>query len=388
MIRLNSDAGRELAEVVMALADADRLSRGRTYQRKGKARVVSVEPGVAEVEVLGTADSPYRVVVATRPAGDNARAAAELDPAAAVPAPGDVALSCDCPDWGDPCKHGVAALLQLACDVDDDPSVLLRWRDLEDVVAPAPPGTGPLVDPDPPTAPDDGWDDEVDGGTVRPLRRRSRSSPGDEVAGPVFGAGLGPGAEPDDPVWDELVSDDLDDPDAARGRGRRPSGERVEPEVPDRGDAVAALRRLMGPRARSGPLGATPRTTGSGTPAPDGHVEGQPPGAGSLSGASGERLSHSRAELERLRRRLADRLVDPESLVPTFGGPVDADDEPVGALGAFLAGPAPDAIAPPPPLEEVPLDAFRRVRIMVEQLDAAPVLADAVDTVAEHWLSR
>jgi hypothetical protein len=47
-----------------------------------------------------------------------------------------------------------------------------------------------------------------------------------------------------------------------------------------------------------------------------------------------------------------------------------------------------DGESPVRPLAEPPLEAFRTVRIMLENHDAAPVVADAIDTIAEHWQSR
>ena len=39
-------------------------------------------------------------------------------------------------------------------------------------------------------------------------------------------------------------------------------------------------------------------------------------------------------------------------------------------------------------LEEVQLEAFGSVRILLETQDAAPVIADAINTIADHWLGR
>ena len=37
-------------------------------------------------------------------------------------------FDCTCPDWDDPCKHGVAVLTELAERVAYDPSLLATWR--------------------------------------------------------------------------------------------------------------------------------------------------------------------------------------------------------------------------------------------------------------------
>jgi hypothetical protein len=36
--------------------------------------------------------------------------------------------TCTCPDWDDPCKHGVAALLALAAELSARPEFLVAWR--------------------------------------------------------------------------------------------------------------------------------------------------------------------------------------------------------------------------------------------------------------------
>jgi prophage tail gpP-like protein len=40
------------------------------------------------------------------------------------------------------------------------------------------------------------------------------------------------------------------------------------------------------------------------------------------------------------------------------------------------------------PLGEMQLDAYGRARIPVEDVNAAEVIADALESVAEHWLKR
>ena len=36
-----------------------------------------------------------------------------------------------CPDWATPCRHEIAALLQLLKECEDDPNVILKWRGIE-----------------------------------------------------------------------------------------------------------------------------------------------------------------------------------------------------------------------------------------------------------------
>lgn len=241
MSRLQTDAGQELAELAARLAEGQRLSRGRRYQRQGHVVDLDVSPGLVTASVVGSRSDPYEVSIACKPANENERQAAAHDVTGAIPRLIDVAFTCICPDWGDPCKHGIAVLLELAREVDDDPALLLGWRGIDDVVAPPPPGTESL------------------GIHAGPSPAADPAAVGSRVAGSLVAASdLGPAEEPED-------------------------------------SALAAF----------------------------------------------------------------------------FHGAVP--DEPTGLVS---------------PLDEVQLDAFRRVRIPLEQVDAAPVFADAIDAIAEHWLDR
>lgn len=247
MIRLTNPEAQQLAELVALVADAQRISRGRRIQRGGDVRHLGVGPGLVVAEVTGSRPEPYDVSLACSIATDNERRATAADMTAAVPRSLDVAFTCSCPDWGDPCKHGVATLLELARQVDDDPRLLLVWRGIDDVTPPPPAGTESLAQPD---------------------VGRHRLHAGSAV--------------------------DADDP-------------------PDRAPVDA----------------------------PD----------------------HS----------ALDEHEEPED----------------SALAAFFTGAMPDPSSPLiGPLEEVQLDPFGGVRLVVENLDVAPVFASAIEAVADHWLSR
>lgn len=258
MSRLINAEAQELAELAAVLAEGARLSRGRQYQKRGQVTDVMVESEAVTASVHGSRDEPYDVTIACKAAGQNERSAAAVDPTAVVPKALDIAFTCHCPDWGDPCKHGVAVLLEFAREVDDDPSLLLQWRGIDDLTPPPPAGTESLVTP-PPPVPDPG-----------PAR--------------------GP-AKPSRPVVRDL-------------RQRRPEPEEVEPA-----DVVA------------------------------------------------EAVDEAAIEV---------------------GGPLDV----------FFGGAMPDDGTLVGPLEEVQLDAYGAVRIEVENVDLAPVLADALESIADHWLSR
>ncbi len=239
MSRLQNREAQELAELAARLAEGARLGRGRSYQRKGLVDHLDVEVGLVTASVRGSRAHPYEVSIACRSANENDRVAVSRDISAAAPGPMEMAFTCVCPDWGDPCKHGVAVLLEFAREVDDDAALLLKWRGLEDLTPPPPEGTESLIP----------------------------STPGP--------------------------------PEAARS-------------VPKDRSSTAAQ-------------------------------------ATSVTDAA-----ESNTELDAF-----------------FQGAMPSD-------GGTLVG----------PLDEVQLDAYRRAHIMLETLDAAPVLDSALEAIAEHWLNR
>lgn len=144
--------------------DSGRLSRGRTYARKGMVGPVTIAPGQVKAAVQGSRPRPYRsavhLPVLTDAQWDTlldtiaARAghlAALLDcemPAELVddarragvpflPQPAELDPECSCPDWGYPCKHAAALCYAISATIDDDPFVLfaLRGRGREEVFA-------------------------------------------------------------------------------------------------------------------------------------------------------------------------------------------------------------------------------------------------------------
>lgn len=144
MNRLRTAAAQQLAELAARVAEGQRLSRGRRYQRQGNVFDLDVAPGMVTALVAGSRAEPYEVSIACRHANENERRAAADAPTGAVPRVVDIAFTCICPDWGDPCKHGVAVMLAFAEAVDFDTSLLFTWRSIDDVVAPPPPGTESL----------------------------------------------------------------------------------------------------------------------------------------------------------------------------------------------------------------------------------------------------
>jgi uncharacterized Zn finger protein len=138
------------------MAFGGRLTRGRSYARKGQVLDLTLEPGLVTALVQGSRPEPYRATIRLAPfpakvwAAVDERLAAEaiysarllageLPPDleevladAGAPlfpkAARDLRMACTCPDFGVPCKHLAAAFYLLAERFDADPFELLHWR--------------------------------------------------------------------------------------------------------------------------------------------------------------------------------------------------------------------------------------------------------------------
>jgi uncharacterized Zn finger protein len=138
-----------------ASLDVGRLSRGRTYARKGVVGAIVVEPGRFHARVQGSREEPYEVEVLIDELSDT-EWSRFLDTVAAqaghigalleremphdlveaamdagvrlLPALGDLEPFCTCPDDGHPCKHAAALCYQASRLLDADPFVLLLMR--------------------------------------------------------------------------------------------------------------------------------------------------------------------------------------------------------------------------------------------------------------------
>jgi uncharacterized Zn finger protein len=142
--------------VLESLSLGGRLSRGRTYARKGQVLELDVHPGAVTSTVQGSRPEPYAVRIGFAPLPDSAWHAVEqaLGEQALYRArllagelPGELeqlfaevgaplfpresrelAMRCSCPDIAVPCKHIAATFYLLAERFDDDPFELLLWR--------------------------------------------------------------------------------------------------------------------------------------------------------------------------------------------------------------------------------------------------------------------
>lgn len=142
---------------------AGRLARGRTYARAGRVHDLNVRNGRVEAKVTGSR-APYSVTIELPQLSDSTWQAAiafmaqksefsalllnsemprQIDEAFQAEsvslfpkARTELATSCDCPDYGDPCKHVAAVHYVLGDALDRDPFLLfeLRGRSREQVL--------------------------------------------------------------------------------------------------------------------------------------------------------------------------------------------------------------------------------------------------------------
>jgi len=147
---------RRFIAVLESYGMSGRLQRGRAYARRGQVIEFSLGRGLVTARVQGSRPAPYQVRLAVRPltaaqwravesrlagqalfrarllAGEMPAEIEEVFAGCGTPLfPGsarDLELSCDCPDWGVPCKHLAAVCYVLAEAFDHDPFALLAWR--------------------------------------------------------------------------------------------------------------------------------------------------------------------------------------------------------------------------------------------------------------------
>ncbi len=105
-----------LGRLLVARSDHGRLLRGKELADLERVLDIDVSPGRASAVVPGSRNEPYHVSLRV-PVGPGLPDAAR-----------DLRFDCTCPDWGDPCKHGVALVLSIATMLDDEPDALARLR--------------------------------------------------------------------------------------------------------------------------------------------------------------------------------------------------------------------------------------------------------------------
>ena len=133
-----------------------RLSRGRSYARRGQVLSVDIEKGTVRANVQGSRARPYRVEITvtelTRTDWETLAQALSVRAifaasllAGQMPAnieevfkdaglslfptdSGDFQTDCSCPDWSNPCKHIAAVYYLLGEEFDRDPFLVFKLR--------------------------------------------------------------------------------------------------------------------------------------------------------------------------------------------------------------------------------------------------------------------
>jgi uncharacterized Zn finger protein len=157
---------------------ANRLPRGRTYVRNGSVVDLQIAPGAIHACVFGS--NLYHVELKVAPVGKARWKSICNDCAGAIdslvellqgrlsqgvmericcegqglfPTPGEIQLSCSCPDWAGMCKHVAAVLYGVGTRFDHQPELLFRLRAVDEMELIANAGAAtPLVKRAPATA--------------------------------------------------------------------------------------------------------------------------------------------------------------------------------------------------------------------------------------------
>ena len=148
--------GRRWLQVLETLQVGGRLSRARSYARKGQVMDIAIEEGLVRARVQGSRPEPYDVAIRVAPlppaawkrlAGVLSGEAVFLAKLLAGEMPADIETafakaglalfpeelaewetSCSCPDWSNPCKHIAAVYYLLGEEFDRDPFLIFRLR--------------------------------------------------------------------------------------------------------------------------------------------------------------------------------------------------------------------------------------------------------------------
>jgi uncharacterized Zn finger protein len=142
-----------------------RLSRGKSYARKGQVTSIKIETGLVRAKVQGSDPRPYSVTIKVRTltgsewdllaeklalkpifaakllAGempeDIDSAFKEIGLSLFPETLDDLETDCSCPDWSNPCKHIAAVYYLLGEEFDRDPFLIFKLRgvDMDDFMS-------------------------------------------------------------------------------------------------------------------------------------------------------------------------------------------------------------------------------------------------------------
>jgi len=145
-------------QVLESFQIGERLSRGRSYARRGQVLSIDISRGKVEAKVQGSQVRPYSVEITVKVLSDEewkslVEAFARQPIFAAKLAAGemppeiesvfdemkltlfpsrykDLTTECSCPDWSNPCKHIAAVFYLLGEEFDRDPFLIFKMRGL------------------------------------------------------------------------------------------------------------------------------------------------------------------------------------------------------------------------------------------------------------------
>lgn len=151
--------GKRWTQTLESFDIGARLSRGRSYARKGQVASLEISKGSVSAKVQGSRSSAYRITIELKVFSNKQWQqiidqlveqpifAAQLlgnempkDIEAVFKAAGlslfpqksrDLQTDCSCPDWSNPCKHIAAVFYLMAEAFDQDPFLLFRLRGFE-----------------------------------------------------------------------------------------------------------------------------------------------------------------------------------------------------------------------------------------------------------------
>lgn len=150
---------RRWIEVLESFNIGARLTRGKSYARKGQVMSIKIETGLVKAKVQGSNSRPYSVTIKVRTltASEWDRLAEEFARkpifaakllAGEMPEDleavfeeaglslfpekiGDLDTDCSCPDWSVPCKHIAAVYYLMAEEFDRDPFLIFKLRGVD-----------------------------------------------------------------------------------------------------------------------------------------------------------------------------------------------------------------------------------------------------------------
>lgn len=150
---------RRWIEVLESFDIGARLSRGRSYARRGQVLSVEIEKGTVTARVQGSRAQPYRVGIKMKALTslDWESLAEALSTRAVFAArllagrmpenieevfrdaglslfpidSSDLETDCSCPDWSNPCKHIAAVYYLLGEEFDRDPFLIFKLRGID-----------------------------------------------------------------------------------------------------------------------------------------------------------------------------------------------------------------------------------------------------------------